>query len=216
VPTVAPPRGLGTDLALRFAAGIDDYDRYIGRAGAFTAVDVPATAAALARLIVDPDLRARMGAAGRRRAQEVFDWRVIIPQYLSLFAELAEIRRTAPEIAPPADPVHGNLSRPDPYGMFAAYPTHALGLGTLVVARPAGTPEGLARVLADPLATLAVDLLPPQDDLLLVLVLLGTMGRATVGDLVMRVPEARRPLLARALVFLAKFDLLALAPPPGG
>ncbi|MFN8927832.1 MAG: glycosyltransferase, partial [Rhodospirillales bacterium] len=32
VPTVAPPRGLGTDLALRFAAGIDDYDRYIGRA----------------------------------------------------------------------------------------------------------------------------------------------------------------------------------------
>jgi alpha-maltose-1-phosphate synthase len=216
VPTVAPPRGLGTDMALRFAAEIDTYDRYIGRAGAFTAVDVPATAAALARLIADPDLRARMGAAGRRRAQETFDWRVIIPQYLSLFADLAEIRRTAPEIAPPADPVHGNLSRPDPFGMFAAYPTHALGLGTVVTARPAGTPEGLARVLADPLATLALDLLPPRDDLLLVLALLGTMGRATVGDLVMRVPEARRPLLARALVFLAKFDLLALAPPPGG
>ncbi len=100
--------------------------------------------------------------------------------------------------------------------MFAAYPTHALGLDTLVVARPAGTPEGLARVLADPLATLALDLLPPRDDLLLVLALVGTMGRATVGDLVMRVPEARRPLLARALVFLAKFDLLALAPPPHG
>ena len=216
VPTVAPPRGLGTDMALRFAAEIDTYDRYIGRAGAFTAVDVPATAAALARLIADPDLRTRMGAAGRRRAQEVFDWRVIIPQYLSLFAELAEIRRTAPEIAPPADPVHGNLSRPDPFGMFAAYPTHALGLGTVAMARPAGTPEGLARVLADPLATLAVDLLPPRDDLLLVLALVGTMGRATVGDLVMRVPEARRPLLARALVFLAKFDLLALAPPAAG
>jgi starch synthase len=220
VPTVAPPRGLGTDLALRFAAGMDDYDHYVGRAGAFTAVDVPATAAALARLIADPDLRARMGAAGRRRAQEVFDWRVIIPQYLSLFADLAEIRRTAPEIAPPADPAHGNLSRPDPFGMFASYPTHALGLGTVVTARPAGTPEGLARVLDDPLATLALDLLPPQDDLLppqddllLVLALVGTMGRATVGDLVMRVPEDRRPLVARALVFLAKFDLIALAPP---
>lgn len=216
VPTVAPPRGLGTDLALRFAADVDTYDRYIGRAGAFTAVDVPATAAALARLIADPDLRARMGAAGRRRAQETFDWRVIVPQYLSLFADLAEIRRTAPETAPPADPVHGNLSRPDPFGMFASYPTRALGLGTVVTARPAGTPEGLARVLADPLATLAVDLLPPRDDLLLVLALLGTMGRATVGDLVVRVPEARRPLVARALVFLAKFDLLALAPPPPG
>ncbi len=216
VPTVAPPRGLGTDMAMRFAADVDTYDRYIGRAGAFTAVDVPATAAALARLIADPDLRARMGAAGRRRAQAVFDWRVIIPQYLSLFAELAEIRKAAPEIAPPADPVHGNLSRPDPFGMFAAYPTHALGLGTVVMARPAGTPEGLARLLADPLATLALDLLPPQDDLLLVLALVGTMGRATVGDLVMRVPEDRRPLLARALVFLAKFDLLALAPPAAG
>ncbi len=213
VPTVTPPRGLGTDIALRFAAGMDDYDHTIGRAGAFTAVDVPATAAALTRLISDPDLRARMGAAGRRRAQAVFDWRVIIPQYLSLFADLAEIRRTAPETAPPADPVHGNLSRPDPFGMFASYPTRTLGLGTVAVARPAGTPEGLARVLDDPLAMLAPDLLPPRDDLLLVLALVGTMGRTTVGDLVMRVPEARRPLLARALVFLAKFDLLALAPP---
>ena len=216
VPTVAPPRGLGTDIALRFAAGIDDYDHTIGRAGAFTAVDVPATAAALVRLIADPDLRARMGEAGRRRAVEIFDWRVIIPRYLSLFAELAEIRRTAPETAPPADPVHGNLARPDPFGMFAAYPSHVLALDTMIVARPSGTPEGLARVLADPLATLALDLLPPRDDLLLVLALVGTMGRATVGDLVMRVPEARRPLLARALVFLAKFDLLALAPPPHG
>jgi starch synthase len=213
VPTVLPQRGLGTDLVMRFAVGMDDYDQYVGRAGAFTAVDVPATAAALARLIADPDLRARMGAAGRQRAQAVFDWRVIIPQYLSLFAELAEIRRTAPEIAPPADPVHGNLSRPDPFGMFAASPTHALGLGMVAMARPAGTPEGLARVLADPLATLALDLLPPRDDLLLVLALVGTMGRTTVGDLVMRVPEARRPLVARALVFMAKFDLLALAPP---
>lgn len=212
VPTVAPPRGLGTDIALRFAAEVDSYDRYIGRAGAFTAVDVAATAEALTRLIVDPDLRARMGEAGRGRALEVFDWRVIIPRYLSLFAELAEIRRTAPETAPPADPAHGNLSRPDPFGMFAAYPSHVVGLDTMIVARPSGTPEGLARVLADPLATLALDLLPAREELEATLAVLATLGRTTVADLLGRVPEDRRLLLARALVFLAKFDLVALAP----
>ena len=36
--------------------------------------DIPALAAAMSRLLADQDLRARMGAAGRRRALDRFTW----------------------------------------------------------------------------------------------------------------------------------------------
>ena len=89
-------------------------------------VDADAVAAALERLARDPDLRARMGTAGRQRAEAVFDWRHIVPAYESLWAELANRRRRADALAPrpkgrPAHPL-----RPDPYQMFGGFPSSVL------------------------------------------------------------------------------------------
>jgi glycosyltransferase involved in cell wall biosynthesis len=46
--------------------------------------DPEGTAAAVEKLLADPELRARMGAAGRRRACEVFS----LPRYVKDFEEL--------------------------------------------------------------------------------------------------------------------------------
>jgi alpha-maltose-1-phosphate synthase len=46
-------------------------------------------AAAVNRLMADPELRARMGAAGRRRAQERFSWSSIADQTVALYRSLA-------------------------------------------------------------------------------------------------------------------------------
>ena len=43
--------------------------------------DPAALADAIARLIEDPDTRARMGAAGRRRAEQGYDWDVVIERH---------------------------------------------------------------------------------------------------------------------------------------
>ena len=45
-------------------------------------------AAAVNRLMADPDLRARMGAAGRRRAVERFSWSSIADQTVDLYRSL--------------------------------------------------------------------------------------------------------------------------------
>jgi glycosyltransferase involved in cell wall biosynthesis len=47
--------------------------------------DVDALRAALVRLICNPDLRASLGAAARRRVVENFGWPVIAQQYLALY-----------------------------------------------------------------------------------------------------------------------------------
>ena len=85
IPTVASPPGAGDDLADRYDAGVDTYDVYVGGVSQFVSVDVGAAANALARLITDPELRGRMGAAGRKTARETFDWRHVIARYQDLW-----------------------------------------------------------------------------------------------------------------------------------
>lgn len=56
--------------------------------------DVEGMASASVRLLRDPDLRKKMGAAGRRRMKENFSPDLIIPQYEMIYA--STLRRTKP------------------------------------------------------------------------------------------------------------------------
>lgn len=90
IPTLSAPAGAGRDIAARHAVGVDSYDRYVGNTSLGTAVDVRATAEALGRLIGDAGLRARMGRAAADHARRVFDWRVVIAAYRTLWAALVD------------------------------------------------------------------------------------------------------------------------------
>lgn len=67
-------------------------------AGAVVAVeDAPALAAAIERRLLDPELARREGAAGRRRAEERYDWRAVNRRIAELYETvLAEHSRMAP------------------------------------------------------------------------------------------------------------------------
>jgi glycosyltransferase involved in cell wall biosynthesis len=56
------------------------------------AYDVPALAGAFARLLTDPELRARIAAGGRRRMEECFSFEVMLEAKERLYAELASAR----------------------------------------------------------------------------------------------------------------------------
>ena len=113
IPTLMPQPGLGGDLAWRHASGADNFDRYCGHTCALIAVDVGAAAQAFSRLFASAELRARMGAAGRQRAREAFDWATIIPRYESLWESQEELRKAqASERQPAGESVagpHGSL-----------------------------------------------------------------------------------------------------------
>jgi glycosyltransferase involved in cell wall biosynthesis len=50
--------------------------------------------AAIARLRSDPQLRAQLGAAAKRRTEQVFDANVSVSKVEALYADLARARRT--------------------------------------------------------------------------------------------------------------------------
>lgn len=202
VRTTTPRPGLGSDLAYAYAHKLTSYENYAGSAGLFTAVDVADAAEALCLLFADPALRAKMGEAGRRRASEVFDWRVVIPQYQALWTELARRRAAATDHSPRDNPY-----RPDPFRMFAAYPTQALSGDTLLEAPRAFAPGELGERLRRPGVRNPAARLPSEAETEALAARLAG-GPARVAELLDGVAPERRPFVERGLVWMLKFGIL--------
>ncbi|MBL8773504.1 MAG: glycosyltransferase family 4 protein [Phenylobacterium sp.] len=204
VRTLAPRPGLGTDLVYAYAHRLMTYDNYAGSTALFAAPDIGEAADALTALFSDPDLRARMGAAGRARAREVFDWRVVIPQYQALWTELARRRAAAPP-----QPARDNPFRPDPFRMFSAYPSAALSAATEVsLARPLTEAEAAA-LLARAHVRNPAARLPHPDEAITLISVLGA-APLTVGAILAETPPERRPFIERGILWLAKFGFVRL------
>ncbi|WP_337189101.1 glycosyltransferase family 4 protein [Phenylobacterium sp.] len=204
IPTMQPRPGLGADLVYAYAQRMTSYEDYAGATALLTAVDVGRTADALTALFGDADLRARMGAAGRARAREVFDWRAVIPQYQALWAELSRRRRAAPPM-----PGLENPYRPDPFRMFAGYPTRALGPSDILsLARPFAPGEAAFLMETPGLRNPAARL--PSNAEFEVLMAALEHGPRPVGELLRDTPPDRRPFLERGVLWLAKFGFVRL------
>ncbi|MBR5998078.1 MAG: glycosyltransferase family 4 protein, partial [Deltaproteobacteria bacterium] len=127
VRTLAPPPGNSRDVARRYDLedGAYDrfgYDKYCGRLCAMVGVDVPEARDSLLRLVLDPDLRRKMGEAGRRRAESVYDWQHIMRRYVELWEELENIRALSVERFG-GNPCREYPARMDPLSLFADYPS---------------------------------------------------------------------------------------------
>lgn len=212
VPSWLPAGGTGHDLARAYHQEIDNYDQYIGFTSQFTAIDVAATRAAIEALVNDAELRARMGAASRKRAVEVFDWRVIIGQYEALWAELAERRAKDAEAVAPAPGASFVPLHDDPFTLFAHYPTATVAPGTRVaLAEGAGLDTFRHRVAAR-MNREAVRYLPPGDKIEAAVERLAAEGPLTAADLAAELTrEGQAPAnYLRTIAWLAKLGLVTL------
>ncbi|HYG89658.1 MAG TPA: glycosyltransferase family 4 protein [Azospirillum sp.] len=207
IPTLIPPTGSGRDLALRHMIGVDSSDRYLGYVSQATAVDATAATGALLRLIEDGDLRRRMGEAGRRRAQALYDWSAVMAAYEGLWADLAQARAREPEVAPLAAGAEPAPLRADPFGVFQGFATRQFGLGYRLSC-PHGDPHAaLARILAASMNTFAATtLLPPEESLRL---LQHVHGRErSLEDVTALFPPDQADRVGRTVAWLVKCALL--------
>jgi hypothetical protein len=206
-----PAPGLGSDLAARHALGLDTYDRYIGQAASLVAVDARETAEALWRLISNPALRRTMGAAGRRRALETFDWAVVIPQYEGLWEELRAIRvASAKATSAPSSPAAWPARR-DPFTTFQGYASDTLGPSTVLSLRGMDLPPALAAAQAYRAfksLSFAERVHPNDAEVAHVLGLLA-QGDHSAQALVAGLPKGRQLHVMRTLGWLAKVGILA-------
>ncbi|MCH7865291.1 MAG: glycosyltransferase, partial [Proteobacteria bacterium] len=221
IPTWMPLAQSGADLALSPEVKLSPnsrekaYDHYCGLVSQCIAVDVAAAAEAFAALAADKDLRRRMGEAGRQRARETFDWRVVVASYQALWKDLENVRNREKEFVPvkknrPALPL-----RDDPFSIFASYPTATLD-GDAVVSLVGGDENGgwgdrLKALKAQFMNIFAAEVLLSGDEQEAILKRLEDEGPMDVYALADRVPEERRYIVPRTVAWLAKMGIVGLA-----
>ncbi|BBK38656.1 hypothetical protein STAQ_37340 [Allostella sp. ATCC 35155] len=198
VPTAMPAGAGGEAFIHAHEAGRLNQGAFLGAVAATVAVDAAVAADRIGRLADDPDLRRRMGTAGRERAQ-AYDWPGIVRRYLDLWDELGARRRAAkPEAPPPRG------ARPDPWVAFAHYPTEHL-TATTRLRLVAGVDAAARRQWAG----------LPQDDRLFLTpaerrAILDRLaaGPATVREMAPLLPAGRAAALLREAAALRKLGVV--------
>ncbi len=210
IDTIAPAPGNGFDFAYWHTVGWCSYTDYVGAVAQHTAIDLRQASAAICALVDNSDLRRDRGAKAAARARSVFDWSAIIPQYQALWAE-QNARRLASVGAPPiqADPFH-----PDPFSLFASYPTRHFGDGWSAAVASGLSWEVARDLLSGPLAAYGSINRPTITEVEQIFTRLASRPGAMIPEIVEPFPEWRRPALARSLLWLARFGVVELSPPP--
>jgi glycosyltransferase involved in cell wall biosynthesis len=206
IPVILPSVCSGEHLASRHDLGTDSYDRYIGRVSMMTVLDGPLLVERIIDLAQNADLRHSMGQAGRRRVATTFDWPIILDQYTQFAAELEAIRTTLGSQGQLAK----RLSRPDPFALFAHYPTHTLAGDMKVALNP--TLKGRAEALLDlTIGGYVIDpaILPKEAVLDLLSAVEDDMS---VAALLATCPQYTPTTKTSALMWLAKMGLLLFVP----
>lgn len=210
IPTVLPPTGVGLDLAWGQLSETLPYGAYVAHTAMTTAIDVNACTQALATLITNPELRTRMGANARQRAEQVYDWSVVIAAYETLWQELAEIRAIAPEAVPlaPNEPPYPLVD--DPFRLFAHYPTTRLGADHRLKLGAMATPEALYALRHIGITGFGTERrldVSVQDTILSAI---ADSGSLSVSTLLSRYANGNPAALFQTLLYLLKFDILQL------
>lgn len=206
IPTlIGSESGAPPELTVGHGLGTKTYQQYVGVLAQHTAVDVAAAAEAIVALVRSPDLRRRMGEAGRRRVASHFDWSVVAPMYVALADELAAIRQAAP---PPRARTPRHPTKGDPFRDFAGFATGALAANTVLSLRAGAGSEDLDRAEGVSLDMFAGNWRGSLQEARQILARLETRP-APVGELMQAFPPARRRRIQLSLLWLCKLGVLA-------
>lgn len=212
VPSFAPPPGVGEELGFLYGAGFSAYPAFTGAVSQSTAVDPAACSEALGKLIADKELRLKMGAAGQKRAADIFDWRHIIACHQALWAELADVRQSASERAPRADTAPAHPLRPDPFDAFQAHPSALIGGDATLSMTVQPDPGSLTALLGLELATPLAGMLLQADEAIELLTRISQKGPVSVDDLGADITPDRVAAYHMTLGWLAKMGFIRVSP----
>jgi glycosyltransferase involved in cell wall biosynthesis len=209
IPTLAPAPGDGIDLAYWYANGWMTYEDYVGAASQLVAIDFAESTAAISAMVLHTDLRLKLGRQAQAHARAIFDWSRIIPQYQALWAELDARRRARPAEPSPRPNPH----RPDPFRLFASYPTRSPAADWVADLAPGVTWEDAKALLSQPLTSYSYFNRPNLNEAEAIVAWLTEHPGSKVSDLAATFPVARRAAIARGLLWIARYGVIVLRPP---
>ena len=210
IPTLlGQPSSVTENLIAQHNHGMKTYQQYVAITAQHTAVSVGHAAARLAQLFESKQLRDTMGAAGRQRILDTFDWAVVAPQYVALAEEMGQIRAAAKGANSIRMLSQGHHpARSDPFHAFANFPTSTMNDETILSVRTEFDFAGLDRLVSARLVSYASGWRLAMPEIKSMIDLLATAGPMPVRALLQNVPANDHPLAKMSLLWLAKIGAL--------
>ena len=122
IPTTTLKGGDGLDMAYKYISGQINYDIYMAYTSQTVSVDIENATNKIEKLILNKELRNKMGDEAKKRAFNDFSWNNIVNMYSDLRDELNSIRQHSDE-----SKTINYIKAIDPYHLFSLYPTNTLG-----------------------------------------------------------------------------------------
>jgi len=202
--TTQPPPGSGHALSELLLSGREMYGGFLGKSAMSVAVDIDQAAEAIALLATDKNKRKSVADRARQRAREIYDWRNIIPAYENLWREMAAKRSAAKKQWVSALP-----QVPDPFTMYASYPTAPLKeTDRLFVVADTAT---IKKLWSHEINVFALDIMIPPDEATQLINAISAEGGKTAGDIMRQFPNFNTSRVWRTLTWLLKLGILRQA-----
>ena len=205
VRTLQPPSGTGRELSALLLGNREIYGGFLAKTALSVAVDHRQAADALVKLIESPALRQSMAEKAKRRLPD-YAWPTIIAAYEALWGEQAARRKAAcvPNIDWPAVPPHA----PDPFRMYAAYPTRALRESDRVTIT-ASSGE-IKNLWGHEINVLAFDMMIAPDEVAPLINWIAAEGSPSIGSILQQFPTYNRERLWRTLAWMLKLGMVTI------
>ena len=161
-------------------------------------------------LIENPDLRTRMGAAGKVRAKQLYDWQAVIPRYQALWGDMNARRERGIPTSPREGVEAGNPAGIDPFRLYAGYPSDTITNAAVISADQALTGEQVKTLVELTGAAALRRLVNSQDNIVAISALVFHEGPIRLDELTAK--SGLTPAVAEGVVlWLAKYDQVRIS-----
>lgn len=205
IPTMGVPAGTNLDIAWHYY-NQRNYGDYLIRNNQSVAVDINMAAAAFTLLIEDAEQRRAMGASGRQRALEVYDWRTVIKAYEDMWEEQIAKRNSLAASHAPANWLAAHPGYPDPSAMFEGFPSALLRGGDRL--QLLATDADVARTIRHTMNTFGIDMLLEQSVISHILGTLSAHAGLTIEEIRSALKITDQPRYMRSIAWLIKMGLV--------
>lgn len=210
IPTLTPPPEAGLEIAEHYY-NEQNYGVALTGAVQSTVVDTARCAEALKTLIMDDGKRRTMGASGRKRAGDTYDWRHIIKSYEKLWDELAKKRQSSAQ--KPGLPKNWQAAHPafpNPWKMFERFPSGFLKPEMRL--RVILTSAEIEMLLRHEMNFFVPELLMPKDLLLNLIEVIRGAGALSIADILAGFPSHDHARIWRCVGWMLKLGIGIVAP----
>jgi len=204
VPVSMPEMPQGGDIAYKFSSGIDSYDMFCGLTSSLVAVDSSFAADSIIKLIQSEKLRRDMGEAARKRVEDVYDWKVVMPQYEKLWASLSEIRKENK-----GKVKEYNSAKIDPFKIFEGFAENSIkdDAELKLAYEPDKVYEKLKEYRTSD-ATRLADAVLPNDDEMFTMICDMRGENFRVEDSIKNIEDSRKAFALRSIYWMLKVGLV--------